>query len=94
MYHTRYYTVSGTLKPWHAAGTYPVRVYEWKKNSSGHWISKGYVKAKAYNYATYTKYSVKLKLPSKGKWRLKAYAPADTWHFEKWSTYFDYVTVK
>ena len=75
MKRTRYYTVYGSLKPKHAAGTKPVWVYKYKK-VAGMWRSYGYVKATAYNYGSYTRYKIKMKLPSKGSWRLRALAPA------------------
>ena len=90
----KYYTVYGYLKPRHTAGSYPVRIYKWKKTSSGKWKSYGYVNAKAYNYSSYTKYSRKIKLTSKGKWRLRAYAPADSQHAATWSSGYDYVRVR
>jgi hypothetical protein len=92
--HSKYYTVYGYLKPRHASGTFPVRIYKWKKTSSGKWKKYGYVKAKARNYKSYTKYSRKIRLPYKGKWRLRAYAPADSKHPKTWSSKHDYVTVK
>ena len=94
MRRSRYYTVYGYLKPRHKAGTYPVRIYKWKKTSSGRWKSYGYVNAKAYNYSSYTKYLRKIKLTSRGKWRLRAYARADSAHAAAWSSGYDYVTVK
>ena len=92
MSHSKSYTVHGYLKPRHTSGSYPVRIYKYRK-VSGHYRSYGYVKAKASNYYSYTKYSVKVKLTKTGKWRLRAYAPADSGHAAKWSGY-DYVTVK
>ena len=86
------YTVYGSLKPRHASGTTPVRIYKYKR-IGGKWKSYGYVNAKAYDYASYTKYKVKLKLSSKGKWRLRAYAQEDAQHLKAWSSY-DYITVK
>ena len=64
------------------------------QTSSGKWKSYGYVKAKASNYKSYTKYSARLSLTSKGAWRLRAYAPADSEHAKTWSSKYDYVTVK
>jgi hypothetical protein len=93
MSRSKYYAVYGYLKPRHAAGTYPVRIYKWKK-SSGSWKAYGYTAAKASNFSTYTKYSSKLRLASKGVWRVRAYAPADAGHAAAWSSTYDYVTVK
>jgi hypothetical protein len=87
------YTVSGFLKPKHSVGSYPVRIHKYRKVGSK-WISMGYVKARAANYSSYTKYSTKVKLTKKGKWRLRAYAPADAGHAASWSSGYDYVTVK
>jgi len=89
-----YYTVYGYLKPRHTSGTYPVRIYKWKRTSTGAWKSYGYVSAKASNYLDYTKYSKSMALTSTGKWRVRAYAQADTGHVAAWSSGYDYITVK
>lgn len=94
MSRTKYYSVYGYLKPKHTAGSYPVRIYKWKKTSTGKWKRYGYVTAKASNYSSYTKYSKKLKLGSAGKWRLRAYTPKDGQHAATWSSSYDYVTVR
>ncbi len=95
MSHSKSYTVYGYLKPRHTSGTYPVRIYRWKKSSSGSWKRYGDpIKAKASNYLSYTKYSVKMRLLKTGKWKLRAYAPADSGHAATWSSGYDYVTVK
>lgn len=92
MRRSTYYTVYGYLKPKHTAGTYPVRIYLWRY-VSGSWRSYGYVKAKAANYSSYTKYSTRMRLTSSGKWRLRAYHPADAGQASAWSSSYDYVTV-
>ena len=79
MKRSRSYTVYGSLKPKHTAGTRPVWDYKYKK-VAGKWRSYGYVKATAYNYSTHTRYKVKMRLPSKGSWRLMALASADAKH--------------
>ena len=94
MSHSKYYAVYGYLKPKHASGTYPVRIYKDRKLSSGKWKSYGYVKAKASNYRTFTKYKRAIRLSKAGRWRLRAYAPADSKHVKAWSSKYDYVTVK
>lgn len=94
MSRTKYYPVYGWLKPRHTRGTYPVRIYKYKKTASGSWKRYGYVKAKASNYSSYTKYAKSIRLPYKGRWRLRAYAPADSKHAAAWSSRYDYVTVK
>ncbi len=93
MSRTRSYVVYVTLKPRHAAGTRPVRIYRYRLVSRV-WKSYGYVSATAANYSTFTKCSARVRLATKGKWRLRAYAPADSRHAAKWSTGFDYVTVR
>ena len=90
---SQYYTVYGSLKPRHTAGTKPVWVYKYKK-VAGKWKYIRYVKATAYNYGSYTRYKVKMKLTTKGSWRLRALAPADAKHLKTWSARYDYVTVK
>jgi len=95
---SKYYTVYGYLKPRHKSGTYPVRLYKWKRTSSGSWKSYGYVSARASDYTsggyTYTKYSRSIRLPYAGKWKVRAYATADSGHAAAWSSGYDYVTVK
>lgn len=93
MKRSKSYTVYGSLKPKHTAGTKPVRIYKYKKVGKK-WVKKGYVTAKAYNYKSYTRYKVKMKLTSRGSWRLRAYAPADSRHSATWSKKYDYVQVK
>jgi len=93
MYRTRYYPVYGYLKPRHTPGTYPMRIYKYRY-VSGRWRSYGYVKAKAYDYSSYTKSKVLVKLPYGGRWRLRAYHPADSGHLASWSRGYDYVTVR
>lgn len=94
MYRTRYYTVYGYLKPRHTAGTKPVKIFRYRL-VSGKWKQYGtYVWAKASNYSSYTKYSASVKLPYAGRWRLRAYHAADAGQPAKWSSGYDYVTVK
>lgn len=92
MSRSRYYTIYGYLKPRHASGGYPVRIYRYRY-VSGHWKSYGFVNAKASNYSTYTRYSRSIKLPYRGKWKVRAYAPADSGHSAAWSSGSDYITV-
>ena len=87
------YSVTGTLKPHHAAGAYPLRIYKYHY-VSGKWKDCGYVKARASDFADYSKCSCKVKLALKGKWRLRAQAPADGFHARTWSRGYAYVTVK
>jgi len=93
MSHSRYYTIYGYLKPRHASGSYPVRIYKWRL-VSGHWKSYGYTRAKATDFYSYTKYSRSIRLPYHGKWKVRAYAPADSGHIAAWSSGSDYVTVR
>jgi hypothetical protein len=90
---SRYYSVYGYLKPRHTSGTYPVRIYKYRRVGR-RWKSYGSVKARASNYKSYTKYAKKLKLTTRGTWRLRACAPLDSRHAKTWSKGYDYVTVK
>lgn len=89
---TRTYTLYGTLKPRHAAGSKPVRIYLWRR-SGGSWVASGYVSATAYNYSTYTRYKVSKKFPSSGSWRMRAYHPLSSAGAATWSSY-SYLTVR
>ncbi|MFA5844355.1 MAG: YCF48-related protein [Coriobacteriia bacterium] len=93
MYRSRYYTVYGYLKPRHGSGTYPVRIYKWRK-VSGVWRSYGNTTARASNYSTYSKYAASISLTYAGAWRLRAYHPADAGQRATWSSGYDYVTVR
>ena len=81
----RSYTLRGSLKPQHAAGS-TVRIKAYRYSSGKYRYKKTYY-AKAYNYDGYSKYSIKIKLPRTGKWRLKAYHPADSLNAETSSAY-------
>ena len=86
--------VYGYLMPVHAAGTYPVRIYKWRKTASGTWQAFGYTTAKASNYSSWTRYATSFRLVAAGVWRLRAYALADSSHVATWSSGYSYVTVK
>ncbi len=91
---SRYFSVYGWLKPAHPAGTYPVRIYKWKRTSAGSWKRYGYVNAIAQNHSGFTKYRRSIRLPYRGTWRLRAYAAEDASHTAAWSSGYDYVTVR
>jgi VCBS repeat-containing protein len=93
MTRTKSYAVYGYLKPRHASGSSPVRIYKYRL-VSGKWKGFGYVSAKVANYSSYSKYSCSMKLTTAGKWRLSAYAPADSGHVAMWSPSYASVTVK
>jgi photosystem II stability/assembly factor-like uncharacterized protein len=94
MSHTKYYSVYADLKPRHTSGSYPVLIYKEHK-VAGVWKTAGYIKAKAANYSSYTRCTVaKIKLSSAGPWRLRAYHIADSGQVAKFSSGYDYVTVK
>jgi hypothetical protein len=85
MSRTVYYNVYGYLKPRHTKGTYPVRIYRWRLTPAKTWKAYGFVRAKAYDYSSYTKYVARIRLSERGTWRLRAYAPEDARHAAKWS---------
>ncbi len=92
MSRTRSYAAYGYLRPRHTSGSYPVRIYKYRY-VSGKWRAYGYVNARAYNYGTFTKYSVSLRLPYAGRWRLRALALGDVGHVATWSSGYRYVKV-
>ncbi len=83
----------GYLKPRHMAGTYAARVYK-ERYASGKWRKAGYVKAKASNYSSYSKYTASVKLGQRGRWRLRAFHPAGGGHTAAWSKGYTYVRVR
>lgn len=86
-------TVTSLLRPRHASGSYPVRLFI-DRYVGGKWKRYGIVKVKVTNYADCSRYTKSLKLPSRGRWRLRAYHPADPGHAASWSSSYGYVTVK
>lgn len=93
VYAGRDFVAYGSLRPRHASGTTPVRVYAWRRTSTG-WKGYGYAKARASDYSTHTKYIATVRLPYRGVWRIRAYAPADSGHGSALSRGFDYITVR
>jgi hypothetical protein len=73
------FSSSGYLKPRHTAGTYPVSVRAYKRNTNGTYSYKSAFKAKASNYSSYSKYTATVSL-GPGTWKLRAYAAADSGH--------------
>lgn len=84
--------VTCLLRPRHTPGTYPVRIYLWKW-SGGKWRSEGYVRAKAYNFYSFTKCLASIRL-SHGSWRMRAYAVGDANHAATWSPSYAYTRVR
>lgn len=89
--HGRLFTVWGYLKPQHAAGTQTVKLY-CSRRVSGVWKLRKTMRATVSDYSTYSKYSVRLSLPSAGRWRIRGYY-ADADHRASWSTW-RYLTVR
>jgi len=85
------YTLRGSLKPQHAAGsTVRIRAYRY---SSGKYRYKKTYYAKLYNYEGYSKYRIKIKLPRSGRWAFRAYHPVDSLNAKTYSAY-RYVRVR
>lgn len=81
-------TVKGTIKPWHATGTYPVRIkaYYWSTKKKA-WVYHSAFKAKAYNTQYYTGYKGRFAPPHGYRyWAFRAYAPADAKHYKSVTT--------
>ncbi len=86
--------VRGFLKPRHKSGTYPVRVYK-ERYASGKWRKAGYIRARASNYSSYSRYTASLKLGQRGRWRLRAFHPAGVGQATAaWSKGYTYVRVR
>ena len=67
----RTYSVHGSLKPRHTAGSLAVKLRCYRRES-GQWKLRKAVRAKVRDYSTYSRYAVSLALPSRGTWRLRA----------------------
>lgn len=83
-YLNRTFSVTGYLKPRHAAGSKPVRVNCYRLESGAYKLRKT-VYATAADYSSYTKYSVRTALPYRGTWKLVAYVPGDSLHAATYS---------
>lgn len=79
------FTVSGTLKPRHPAGTAAVKL-QFYRLEGVRWVLRKTVSAKVANYSTYSRYVVKTTITSTGKWRVRAYH-ADAGHAPSASSY-------
>jgi len=80
------FLVYGTLKPRHSPGwNKAVKLYCYRKNADGDWVLKRTFWCKTVDYSTYSRYRVKIALPSKGTWKLRAFAPQDKKHAATWS---------
>ena len=87
----RTYSVHGSLKPRHAAGSPAVQLRRFRREC-GQWRLRRTVHAKVRDYSTYSRYSVRLALPSHGKWRLQASHRCD--EHRAGSSAYRYVTVR
>lgn len=91
--HTKYYTVYGTLWPFHASGVKSVQLMIYKRNSRGKYVWLKNVWAPNYTYRGSTRYRASLKLGA-GKYHIYANAVSDRWHFATKTKYYKYVLVK
>ncbi len=81
------FVVYGTLKPRHSPGwNEAVKLYCYRKNADGVWVLKKTAWCKTIDYSTYSRYRVKIALPTTGTWKLRAFAPEDKQHAATWST--------
>jgi len=75
----------GYLMPLHAAGTRAVTLYCSRRVGSA-WKVRKTVTATVGDYSTYSRYSVRLSLPSAGRWRIRGYH-ADAEHRPSYSAW-------
>jgi 5-hydroxyisourate hydrolase-like protein (transthyretin family) len=93
---TREYRIYTEIWPKHTAGlTSLVRVYL-AKYVGGKWVqqdvgTRGYLKAKVYDYGDHSRARADFKFPSKGKWRIRAVSLY--WDCMKSKSPYSYVTV-
>jgi len=83
------YSVYGALKPRQtatasSAGVVVIKCYQRK---SGKWKYRKTVKAKVYDYDTYSRYKGSVKLPYAGRWRMRAYFQGSPTNAAKYSSY-------
>ncbi len=78
----RTFTVYGYLKPRHSGYT---RLY-FQRYYRRAWRNYRWVNARNYNYASYTKYVLRYRVPYAGPWRVRAYH-SDAGHLAMYSTW-------
>jgi len=83
---SRSFSVSGYLKPRFSAGSKPVKL-KFYRRQSGKWVHKKSVWVKVKNYSTYSKYAGSVTLTSRGSWRVRAYRPASATRAATYSGY-------
>lgn len=74
------FTATGYLTPRHVARGRSVSVACFKFSSAKGWVPVKTVWATNANYSNYTRYTVRMSLPSAGKWKLVAHTPIDAVH--------------
>ena len=92
-----YFRSSGSIKPRHAEGSYPVRLhcyrYEELSDGSHDWVLRRIANAKASDYDTYSHYAATISLPYAGDWRIRAYHRGDELNATTYSAW-RYLTVE
>ena len=83
------YSVYGSLKPRQTAtaadaGVVVIKCYQRK---SGKWKYRKTVKAKVYDYDSYSRYKGSVKLPYAGRWRMRAYFIGSSTNAAKYSSW-------
>lgn len=80
------FTVTGSIKPRHKAGTKPIKLLRYHREG-GKWVRRGAViYVSVYNYSNYSRYKKSVTLPYKGAWRIYA-QHADAGHATTTSSY-------
>lgn len=97
VYASKLFSTSTYLKPKHAAGTYPVRLLYYRRvikdDGTSSWARKYTLRARAYDYLSYTQCKASRKLTVKGKWRVRALYEED-WTNAATVSEWRYFTVK
>lgn len=85
---TRSHTWYSSIKPRHTAGSKSVKL-QFQRLRSGNYRTYKTVSATAYNYSSYSRVKLKIKLPYKGSWRVRA-VHSDTGHATSYSSWYKF----
>ena len=97
VYESKLFSTKTFLKPKHAAGSYPVKLQYFRKvikdDGTSSWAQKYTLRARAYDYGSYTQCRTSRKLTVTGKWRVRALYEEDRTNAETISDW-RYFTVR
>jgi hypothetical protein len=82
----RTYYINGVLKPRHRTGSHQVKIRAYRFEH-GAWKYKKSYTTRASKYGKYSRYTARVRLPSRGLWRVRAYHAKDSLNAKTYSSY-------